>query len=340
VTTPARIAVVGLGFMGAKWARAIASHPGAELATVCDRDRSRAVDVARELGTNWTADLGSALHETVVHGVVVCTPEHLHEEPTLAGIAAGCAVAVEKPFAHDLATAQRMVDASDRAGVPILAGHILRFEPRYAAVRRAIDEGRIGRVQAVRSERLGVLGDQKVLAGRTTIPLYYGVHELDLARWYAGEITSVFAQRSRGVLAAAGYDIDDLYSVVLGFAGGAHGTSMLGWSLPNAAAVNPGLSGFTVIGEEGYIRIDQGATGLHEVGADGPAVVDTWYAPDVHGRPRGALAIEVDHFVDVARGEATPLCTAIDGIEALRASLAVELAATEARAVAPSELGP
>lgn len=338
MTAPVRIAVVGLGFMGSRWARGLAEHPTAELAVVCDLDEGLAERTAAEFATVWSRELTDWIRTRALDGVVVCTPEHLHEGPALAAIDGGCAVAIEKPIAHDLATAQRLVDAAEQAGVPLLTGHILRFEPRYAAIRKAIDEGRIGQVQAVRSERLGVVADQDVLKGRTSIPLYYGVHEMDLARWYAGEITTVAAVRSSGVLQAAGHDVDDLFSVIVGFASGAHGTSMLGWSLPTSAAASPGLSGFTVIGEHGYLRVDQGATGLVEWGAAGPAAVDTWYTPLVHDRVRGALALEVDHFVDVVRGDTEPLCSALDGLEALRTSLAIERSAVDGQIVAPAEL--
>jgi predicted dehydrogenase len=48
---------------------------------------------------------------------------------------------------------------------------------------------------------------------------------------------------------------------------------------------------------------------------------------------RGALAIEADHFVAVARGDADPLCTAEDGVEAVRVSLAMEASAEYGRPV-------
>ncbi len=332
-----RIGIIGLGFMGRRWARAVAEHPTAELAVACDVDQALARETAHTFGGSWSAEPETTAADPTLHGVAICTPEHLHEHLAVAAITAGHAVMVEKPIAHDLGAAERIRAAAHRADVPVLVGHILRFEPRYAAMSAAIAQGRIGRVQAIRSERIGVLGDQQVLQGRTSIPLYYGVHELDLARWYAGDVDSVAAFRSRGVLQRAGYDVDDLYSLTLRFTSGAHGTSMLGWSQPTATAV-PGLSGFTVIGEDGYLRVDQGGNGLTAFDSSGAFPLDTWYAPDVHGLTRGALAIEADHFVRVVRGESDPLCTAAHGTEALRASLAAERAAALGRVVATAEV--
>ncbi|NED96765.1 Gfo/Idh/MocA family oxidoreductase [Phytoactinopolyspora alkaliphila] len=321
-----RIGVIGLGFMGGKWAQALTEHPRVELAVVCDVRESHAKETADDLQTTWSADPGEAAGDPTLDGIVVCTPEDLHVDAAVAALESGTPVAIEKPLAHELAAAERIREASAGAGVPVLAAHILRFEPRYAAIKSAIDDGTIGAVQMVRSERIGVAADQRILQGRTSLPLYYGSHEFDLARWYAGDVTRVAARRSSGVLKSAGYDVDDLYSVVLEFAGGAHGTSTLGWSLP-ATSAPFNTSSFTVIGEHGYARVEQGPTGLSVVGPSGLAALDTWYAPSVHGQIRGALANQVDHFVHVVTSEAQPLCTVDDGVEAVRLCDAVERAA-------------
>jgi len=329
---PVPVAVIGLGFMGSRWARALAEHPGAELRVVSDVREDVGRPVADRLGARFCPDPLEAAAEPGLEGVAVCTPEHLHVEPALAAVEAGRAVMVEKPLAHTVEEAGRIRDRALERGVPVLAGHILRFEPRYAAARRAIEAGEIGAVQAVRHERIGLVSDQDVLRGRTSIALYYGVHELDLARWYAGEVERVYAERSEGVLRALGYEVEDLYSACLRFASGAHGTAMIGWSLPKATP-GYGIGGVTVIGERGVLRIWQGEVGMLAVADSGLRDLDVYYAPEVHGRLRGALAIEADHFVDCARGVAEPLCTANDGAQAVRLSLAMEESARSGRVV-------
>lgn len=322
----ARIAVVGLGFMGGRWSRVIAENGAAELAVVSDVRSEVATDFAARYGAEASTDPLTAASHPGVDGVVVCTPEHLHTDIALAAISAGKPVAIEKPIASTVADAEKIRSAAESAGVPVLAAHILRFEPRYAAIHRAVEAGEIGRVQAVRSERIGLVADQDILGGRTSIALYYGVHEFDIARWYAGDVAEVWAARSSGVVAAHGHDVEDLYSVGLRFTGGAHGTAMVGWSLPPRTP-GYGIAGFTVIGEEGMLQVRQGTTGYLKVLADGPADDDVHYSPDVHGTMYGAMGIEVDHFIRCLRGEAEPVCTAHDGTEAVRISLAMERSA-------------
>jgi predicted dehydrogenase len=322
------LAVIGLGFMGSRWARALDEHLGAQVGVVSDLDGVLGARVADDLGAAFEPDPLEAATRADVDGVVVCTPEDRHVDVALAALGAGKAVAVEKPLAHTVEDAERIRGAARHAGVPVLAAHVLRFEPRYAALKRAVDADEIGAVQAIRSERIGLVADQDVLRGRTSIGLYYGVHEFDLARWYAGGIATMWATRSGGVLRSRGYDVDDLYSVGLRFTSGAHGTAMLGWSLP-ARTPGYGIAGFTVIGERGVLQVAQGTTGFLKVLADGTVDDDVHYAPDVHGHLYGALGIEVDHFVRCVRGETTPVCTADDGTEAVRAALAMERAAAD-----------
>jgi predicted dehydrogenase len=321
-----RLGVIGVGFMGGRWARALAEHSGARLAVVSDLRPDMGREVAQRWGAEFVADPLEAAAHPDLDGVAVCTPEHLHLDPALAAIDAGKAVMVEKPLGHTVAAATQIRDRALARGQPVLAGHVLRFEPRYAAAHRAVQAGEIGEVVAVRSERIGLVTDQEVLRGRTSIALYYGVHELDLCRWYAGEVESVWASARSGVLHAHGYPVEDIYSVGLRFASGGHGTSTVGWCLP-AGTPGWGLAGFTIIGEHGVLRITQGEVGLLEVGKGGPIDVDVLYSPEVDGRLAGAVGIEADHFVRVVRGEAEARCTAADGVEAVRLALSMEEAA-------------
>lgn len=321
--SPVDVGVIGLGFMGGRWARCLAEHPGARLRVVSDVREDLGRQASERWGAEYVADPLEAAAEPSLHGLAVCTPEHLHVDAALAAIDSDKVLAVEKPLAHTVPDAERISNRSAERDVPVLAGHILRFEPRYAAVAQAVHEGEIGEVQAVRNERIGLLGDQAVLQGRTSIPLYYGVHEFDLARWYCGDVASIHAYRSAGVLQARGFDVEDMYSAVLHYESGAHGTAMLGWSLPNHVP-DMGMAGVTVIGEHGALRVSQGDVGVLKVGKDGIDPVDAFYSPAVHGRLWGALAIEVDHFVRCVEGSDEPLCTATDGVEAVRVSLAME----------------
>jgi len=113
---------------------------------------------------------------------------------------------------------------------------------------------------------------------------------------------------------------------VMTFRSGGHGTAMLGWSLPPGMP-GWGISGVSVFGENGVLNVDQGNLGYMKVRGDSLENDDVHYSPIVHERMRGAMSIEVDHFVECVRGDAAPLCTAADGAAAVEISLAMERSA-------------
>jgi predicted dehydrogenase len=224
-----------------------------------------------------------------------------------------------------------------------MVGHLLRFEPRWVAARTAVEAGDIGEVVSIATRRVGNVLDQEILRGRTTIPLYYGVHDLDIVRWFAGgEATSIYASRRAGVLQQAGYDIKDLYCAILEFDNGVLATAELGWHVPAAAVAAP-TSGLTVVGTQGWLQVEQAHTGLqywseNEVPSIHPVIHVTFW-PDVYGVPGGALASELRHFLDCVRTGAQPAITIKDAIEALRLSLAMEASADQHEAIRLAEFG-
>ena len=333
-TTALGLGVVGLGFMGRRYARFVSRIEGLRLAGVCDVDESLAAEVAAETGARVFPDPAALAADPGIAGVMVCTPEDRHVEPALAGLEAGKPVMIEKPVAHSLAAARTIAGAAERAGLPVLVGHLLRFEPRWVAARQRLEAGEIGEVVSITTRRIGNVLDQSVLRGRTTIPLYYGVHDLDVMRWFAGaEATSIVARKRAGALHAAGYQIDDVYSAILSFENGVLGTAELGWHVP-ANALAARTSGVTVVGTSGLIRIEQGDTGFESwTGAGLERALDTTFWLEGYGIPGGALGLEIRHFAEVVRGNVAPAISLADAIEALRLSLAMEAAADREGAV-------
>ena len=107
---------------------------------------------------------------------------------------------------------------------------------------------------------------------RTSVALYYAVHELDIARWFAGDIEVVHGEGS-----------GDLLSGALRFKSGASGTIQVGWCLPDRTP-GYGMAGVTVVGENGVLRVTQGDNGITIVGAEGLIDADVAYAPEVNGK--------------------------------------------------------
>src|SRR5262245_36451911 len=138
---PVGIGIVGLGFMGRRYARFVSRIEGMELAGVCDIDARLASEVATESGGRVFASSAELAADPAIHGVVVCTPEDRHLEPALAAIAASKALMIEKPIAHSLEAARQIASGAKEKGLPLLVAHLLRFEPRWVATRQRLETG-------------------------------------------------------------------------------------------------------------------------------------------------------------------------------------------------------
>ena len=319
--------------MGQRYVEFLQRFEGVELTALCDIRTEIAEDLAKRTGAQVMSKAKDLATSQDVDAVFVCTPEDSHLDVSLAALGAGKAVMIEKPVADTLEAARSIAETAEANKSIVMVGHILRFEPRWVAARRAVEAGDIGEVVSIATRRVGNVLDQGILRGRTTLPLYYGVHDLDVVRWFAGtEATSIYATRRSGVLHAAGYEVHDLYCAILEFDNGVLATAEIGWHIP-AAAVGAPSSGLTVVGTQGWLQVDQAKTGLQywsgqEARSVHP-VVDVTFWPEVNDVPGGALANELKHFLDCVRSNEQPNFTIEDAIEALRISLAMEASANQ-----------
>src|ERR1700731_1694121 len=109
-----RIGVIGAGVMGSNHARVLAGLPDTTLVGVVDplpAHRARATELA---GCRTFAGLDELVAEGV-DAVTIAAPTHLHHEISLACIARGIHVLVEKPIASSVEEGQEIVDAARRA---------------------------------------------------------------------------------------------------------------------------------------------------------------------------------------------------------------------------------
>ena len=332
---PIRVAVIGAGHMGERHARIYAGMPDVELVAVCDTREDAARDLAARTAASAYSDFGELLRRDDLDAVSVCTPDGLHREPSELAMLGGRHVLVEKPIATTLADAGAMVEAAARAGVMLLVGHCLRFDPRYDQARQAVERGELGAIQTIYTRRANTVAAQDRLGGRCSLPLFLGVHDYDVMRWLVGsEVERVTAESKWGLLQEQGFPVEDANCALLRFADGVLGIAELSWILPRGFPA-AGDHRLDVVGGAGSLSIATLETGLRRADGQRAVQVDTTAAPSVQGHPGGMYYFELRHFVDCVRGRATPAVTPHDAVMALRIALAVERAATTGVPLAP-----
>lgn len=253
-----RFGILGCGVIGPHHARAITGLDEAELVAVADEVPEKARELADEYGCDWTTGAPELLARPDVDAVCVCTPSGLHAEAAVAALEAGKHVVVEKPLDVTLAAADRLLAAQREAGrkVAVVSQH--RFDPATLAVKRAMEEGRLGRATSgsaeVRWWRSQAYYDSGGWRGTWELDgggalVNQAIHSIDLLQWLMGPVVEVSAYAE--LLAHEDIEVEDTAVAILRFAGGAVGTIVA------TTAAYPGLTARIVVhGDRGSAVID------------------------------------------------------------------------------------
>lgn len=325
IERPIRVAVVGAGMMGRGHATCVAQSGRAELAAVADLDWGRADELAGQLGAAAYRNHRELLSEVDVDAVIVCTPDWAHREVCIDAASDGKHILVEKPLAMSVEDCDAIIAAADDSKVTLMVGHILRYDPRYAAARAAVNAGEIGAVSHVYARRSNTVVQPRRFGGQTTVLHYLAVHDVDWMLWALGEpVIQVQAASSREVLRDLG--VDDAVFAILRFSGGAMACVHAAWARTEHDPVD--LDAYLeVVGTTGSLHVESPNAGLRIEGARSRRV-DTTYGFAVSGRTGGALREEVNHFLQCLQEGRAPL---VDGRQARAAVAVVNAAAQSAR---------
>ena len=315
------LGVIGAGRIGANHA-AIAARRihGADLIAVCDPVADAAQRLAADLGAE-TADLDALLARPDLDAVLITAPARRHTDLVVAAAAAGKHVFVEKPMAVTLADADRAITAAADAGVVLQVGFNRRFAPAFAASRAAIDEGRIGTPQLLRSltrDPGPFTGDPSRIP-QWTIFFETLIHDFDTLCWLNPGATPVRVHAFADALvapAARGSGHLDTAVVTIAFDNGAIATAEASFSA---------LYGYDVRAEV------FGSAGMVTAGTARTSDMTLFDATGIHAETsrrdtdllHAAYLGELTAFVDAVRG-GTP--SVVPG-EAARTALSVALAA-------------
>src|SRR4051812_948471 len=154
-----------------------------------------AADIAAQYGARAVDGLDELIDAADV--VDVCTPTNTHHDIVLAAAAARRHVICEKPLSQLRSEAAEMIEACEAAGVQLHPGQVVRFFPEYAAAKAAVTAGRIGEPAVLRFSRRGSrpvrawFADPARSGGLIVDQM---IHDIDFARWVAGDVTQVYAR--------------------------------------------------------------------------------------------------------------------------------------------------
>jgi predicted dehydrogenase len=173
-----RIGVVGFGAIGRHHARNLREMPDVELVGIAD-PMPIARAQAAELGYK-AFETNAALLDAGLDGAVIAVPTSLHEDVAEEFIDRSVALLVEKPLAHNMLAAKRLMSRCARAGVPLMVGYVERYNPALEAVRDFVADGNIGRLISMSARRVGIMPPR---IRDASVLVDIGVHDIDIAAW-------------------------------------------------------------------------------------------------------------------------------------------------------------
>ncbi len=340
------IAVVGAGNIGRQHIARIRAHPGARLLAIADPAEPAAA-LARDLGVPHFPDLASLVAAERPDGVVIASPNDRHTDDAVRCLEAGIPVLVEKPIAHTMEAARRIVEAEARSGVPVLVGHHRRHSAAIREAREVLAGDPLGRIVAVQSTTWFRKPEPYFEAAWRRAPgagplLTNMIHDVDLMRHLVGEIVEVRALASNRV---RGFAVEDTAAAIATFSNGAVGTFVV-----SDTAASP-WSWETTSGED-LVYPRQAEDCYRLTGTEGSLSLPSltlwryagrpdWHEPLPHRRlsyrEHDPLTAEFAHFVEVVGG-AAPLVGAADAARSLAVIEAIRTSAERGIPVAPEAI--
>lgn len=344
MTGPAALlaGVVGLGMMGRNHVRVLDEMNDVELIAVADPDPEALRRATSGRATRGYADPVTMFAEERLDIVSIVAPTSLHLPVTLAALASGAHVLVEKPIASTRAEAEEMIAAARGAGRLLTVGHIERFNPAIRELRRRLQTGELGRIFQVKATRLGPFPARIRDVG---VVIDLAPHDLDVMRFLLdSDPVRIYAETEQRIHT----DHEDLFVGMLKFANGAIGVCDINWLTPTKRRT------LTVTGERGmyvadYINQDlifyanpEAVVTWEDRGADGadPPITSVAEGEMVRRAVRKAepLAVELAEFASAVRSGGPPPVDPRDAMIALLLSRKMIESALTGAAISGAEL--
>ncbi len=253
-----RIGIIGMGNMGKYHADYLINGgvKRAELVAVCSPSPHK-LESYKPLAIH--SDGEALIRSGDIDAVVIATPHYQHTTLGMAALDAGVHLMVEKPISAHKADAERLIAKSAEKPDVVFAGMFqLRTEPRYAKIRKLIQDGELGEIVRInwiitdwfRSEAYYSSGGWRATwkGEGGGVLLNQCLHQLDALQWLCGMPSKVrsFVQLGR----YHNIEVEDNVTAYFEYANGATGVFI------SSTGEAPGSNRFEIAGSRGKIVLE------------------------------------------------------------------------------------
>jgi len=278
--------IIGCGKVAGIHAAALKSLPGSLFKAVCSRNETKVKEFAARYGVKPYTSVTEMVSNEKLDAVCICTSHPAHRIPAIEALEAGASVLIEKPLASSLEDCDAMLSVSAKTGRIIGVISQRRFYAPCLRLKRAIDEGKIGKPALGMVLMLG-WRDEKYYQSDPWRGSWKGEgggvlvnqapHQLDLLQWFMGseieEVQGIWRNLNHPYI-----DVEDTALAILKFRNGGIGNIVV------SNSQKPGIFGKVHIhgtnGASAGVQTDGGA--MFIAGMSGilePPVNDIWTIP-------------------------------------------------------------
>ena len=259
-----RVAIMGLGNYGSRIAEAMQDCKKAKLVGLISGTPSKVVAWQKRYSIpdancyNYE-NFDNIKNNPEIDAVYVITPNGLHHDEVIRVAKAGKHVICEKPMAINAKQGEEMIDACKAAGVKLLVGYRMHFEPYTLEIIRMRKAGDFGKVLFFQGLSGFIIGDpnqwrlNKQLSGGGSM-MDIGIYSVNGSRYMIGENPVwVTAQETKNDPVKFKVGVDETIQFQLGFPGGSVASCLSTYSMNN-------LDRFFLNGIDGFAELNP-ATG-------------------------------------------------------------------------------
>ena len=309
------VAVIGTGWCGGIRAQACAKSPFVEDLHIAEIKPERLQEVS-ELTKPATAttDYRTLLADKSIDAVFISTtPEPTHYPIAKESLEAGKHVFLEKPIALELAEADELIALARSQNLLFTIGYSQRFNPKFAYIKRSIDDGSIGQPVTALVSRHITRNLGKKIGGRVKLSpaAMEATHDIDFVLWCLAprKPVRVYAQEVNKMMGPQ-YNVPDCVWIVVTMDDGTAFTIGAGWVLPPAY---PNFSScwIEMVGTEGAVMVDDTHRDVYvtsmQKGIQFP--ISSMPGESLGHVYAGPMAAETIHFLECVATGKQPLVT-------------------------------
>lgn len=326
-----KVAVIGMGQMGTVHADIYRKIPNVDLVAACEWNDVRRAQVEKEYGCRVYKDYKECLTDPEIEAVSIVLPDNMHREAVEVAVANGKNILLEKPLAKELEDGRKLYEITKDYDKVFTTGFLLRFDPRFSAIKKSLDNGELGDIIHMYCRRNSPIVGPRRYIGASDLSMHVMIHDIDYVNWFMGcEPVKVFA-KGRSVLLADVNMKDVIYAVVT-YENGAIACLEACWVLPeNSPTIIDDK--VELVGTKGVAYVDSCDNGVRLVTQEKILYPDSRHWFYANGLPEGDLSEEIMAFINNVVNGTKSIITPKDAYDSLRVVDAIERSMAEGREV-------